>query len=399
VAGQLVDKAPETTWRNPPEISEPDQDEGTAFTQAWTDLANRLGVWGVFEEADSKARIDRYSVIVIGTAGTDAALERPLSKLSGPDAVLYLSAFHNHHAQIEEWDTNPATEHYGMPLIYNIDLAGDVQEFRKGRTITQQKVHWTRCIHVSEGRVFGRPVLKRVWNYIHDLQKISTSTGEAFWQRVAGILAAKLPSGKDDIQPTPNELRALDEVLQQLYHDMKRTVYTNAELYRVADSEPDPHAAADLYMTLIAAGATPPMPKRVLFGSETGERASSEDQKNWLGSISERHEQHAEPRMLRPLIDRLISFGALPRPGRQGYDVVWPTLYSVPEIEVAEANLKRAQSISAVTPMGGDPTLLYEIDEDRNIWPIPRKAEDPSPFEGMEPPDDGDEPPVATEDE
>jgi hypothetical protein len=50
--------------------------------------------------------------------------------------------------------------------------------------------------------------------------------------------------------------------------------------------------------------------------------------------------------------------------------------------------------------MGGDPTLLYEVDEDRNIWPIPRTADEPSPYADLPVPgEDTDEPPADTGDE
>jgi hypothetical protein len=242
--------------------------------------------------------------------------------------------------------------------------------------------------------VFGRPVLKRIFNDLHDLAKVRTSTAEAFWQRVAGIIMAEFAP---DAMPTDEQLAALDAAMQDIVHDLRRFVTGNFELKRLAETEPNPKEAAELYMTLIAAGATPPMPKRILFGSETGERSSTEDQKTWLGAIESRRQQVAEPRVLRPFIQACMDMGVLPR--RTEYEIVWPTLYSVPEKDVAEANALRARAIKDLTPMAGDPTLLYEVDEDRNIWPVPRKADEASPFEiePIEPGAAADEPPAMEE--
>lgn len=388
IAAQIVDRAAETTWRAPPEVVEPETDDDTPFMVAWREMAERLGVWSKFEEAHSKARLGRFAVAFIGTAGgDDRTLELPLTSVAGPEAVLYLSTFDELYVDVQEWDADVTSERYGKPLIYAINFSGNVPSFGLGSgsqlTPGKHRVHHTRVLHVSDGDVYGRPVLKRVWNDLEDLRKITTSSAEAFWQRVAGILGLEIDK---DAKGLESQLAEIDSNLSDLYHDLKRVfAMRGGRLYRVADTEPNPEAAADLCMTLIAAGATPPTPKRMLFGSETGERASTEDQKTWLGSISELDHQFSGPRIVRPFVQRMIDIGALPPPSARKFELVWPTRFQVPEKDVAEANALRARAIKDVTPMGGDPTLLYEVDKDRNIWPKPRTADEPSPFEMLEP--------------
>jgi hypothetical protein len=400
IAGQIVDMVAETTWRAPPEISEPDKPDGTPFTEAVATLVDRLGVWSMFERADRLARIGRYSVVLIGTGATDDVLKQPMRNLRGPDDVLFLAPYSEAHATIESWVEDGSDPRFGLPLTYKIDLASGVTGFMRNRPGTLE-VHWSHCLHIAEGllddEVYGRPALLRIYNDLHDLQKISTSTAEAFWQRVAGILQAVIGAKREQASITDAELEELDTALKELYHDLRRTFYgQDIELKRLAESEPNPEAAADLYMTRISAGCG--IPKRMLFGSETGERSSTEDQKSYLGSIAERQKNHAEPRALRPFLDRLVARKGLTRPGEEGYDVVWPTLFQVPELDVAEANLKRAQAAAALTPIGGDPTLSVEVDEDRNVWLIPRTADDPSPYANLppKPGEETDEPPADT---
>lgn len=406
IAGRIVDMPAQTTWRNPPKVSEEGQKDGTEFTKAWDALAQRLGVWGRLERADRLSRIGRYGVLLIGVAGDDSQLEREMPQLQGPDAVLYLSAFTEQHAQIDSWVVDPRDPRFGQPLTYKIDLTSGVSSFQPTTGSSTQVVHWSRLIHIAEGlledEVYGRPPLQRVYNDLHDLQKVSTSTGEGYWQRVAGILQAKIDP---ESTITEEQLLALDENLQKLYHDLKRTFYgKGVELSRLAEGEPDPEAAADLFFTKIAAGAG--FPKRILFGSETGERASTEDQKTWLGSIAERQKQHAEPMILRALIDRLVEKKALPRPGRAGYQVVWPPLFEESAQVIAEANKARAETAKALTPIGGSPLDLVEVDEERNVLLrptgergelTPEELEPPEPPEPVAPPagdgaQDGEEP-------
>lgn len=404
-AGQIVDMAAETTWRTPPEVVEPGQEDGTKFTQAWEDLVKAQSLWQRFERADRLSRIGRYSVLLIGAAGDDAGLGKELKSLRRPEAILYLAAYAEGHAKVASWVTDPTDPRFGLPEKYKIDLSSGVANFMAAGGSNTVEVHHSRVLHIAEGlsgdEVHGRPALKRVYNDLHDLQKVRTATGEAYWQLVTGILQAIIDP---EAQVTQDQLSELDEALQKLYHDLKRTFYGRGiELSRLAAQTPDPEAAANLYMTLIAAGAG--YPKRMLFGSETGERASTEDQKTYLGSIAERQRQHAEPAILRAFIDRLIDLGALPKPGADGYEVVWPPLFQESEKEVAEANKARAESAKALTPIGGDPMTLVEVDADRNVWlrptgergeltPAELEPEEPEPAVPPDPdaPEDGDEP-------
>ena len=406
IAGQIVDMPAEGTWRVPPEVNEKEATGDTKFSTRFAELADRLSLWNVFERADRMARIGQYSVILIGTAGgSDQTLTQPMPRTPDPASILFLKPFNENLAKVKTWVTDGSSDRFGFPETYDLDLSSNVSGFQPNTGLGNREVHASRVIHVAEGLlnndVFGRPALQRVFNALHDLQKIETSTAEAFWQRVAGILTAKMAVEKDVAPLDENELKALDTALQELYHDLRRTFYGRGiELSRLAETEPDPSAAADLYFTLIAAGSA--IPKRLLFGSETGERASSEDAKTYLGMISERQAQHAEPRILRPFIDRLIDIGTLPRP-KDGYKVVWPTLFEESERDQAEANKLRADAAKSLTPVGGDPVELIEIDDERNIWLKPRSPNDASPFEAPEPaplpqgPDGTPEPPAATD--
>jgi hypothetical protein len=387
VAGRVVDMIAETTWRKPPLISEPDKEDGTEFTEAWEAMAKRLGIWQKFEAADKLARIGQYSVILLGyQGGDDRALPMPPLRMSDPEDLLYVSLYSERLAQIDRWVTDPASERYGQPETYKIDLAGNVPTFRSTSRTGTAQVHATRVIHVAEDPlddpVFGKPALRRIYNPLVDLQKISASSGEAFWQRVAGVLQAKLDPA---VRWTPAQLEALDENLQEIYHELRKTFFIQGgELTRVGDSEPDPTGAALLAMKLISAGSG--IPLRLLFGSETGERSSTEDQKTFLGMIADRQTTHAEPVILRRFIDRQIEFGVLPRPTTGDYDVVWPPLFSEPEKDISEANLNRARTAKELAGIMGDPMVLVEIDEERNVWLLPRAEGEPSPFEGLEPP-------------
>ena len=113
---------------------------------------------------------------------------------------------------------------------------------------------------------------------------------------------------------------------------------------QLAGSVPDPTGHIERLLDLIA--GTVGIPKRLLIGSERGELASSQDENNWAMTIAARHTHHAEPIILRPFIDKLISIQALPMP-RFGYVVEWPNLLAQTEEEEAKTALLWTQALAA----------------------------------------------------
>jgi hypothetical protein len=116
------------------------------------------------------------------------------------------------------------------------------------------------------------------------------------------------------------------------------------------DSEiADPSGHFEVLMSLLS--GTTNIPKRILLGSERGELASSQDETNWNAYIKERQERYAEPKILRPLMDKLIALGALPTPN-DPYKVEWPDLFELDDKDRADIALKKAQAIKAYAPFG-----------------------------------------------
>jgi hypothetical protein len=403
IAGRIVDMPAQTTWRHAPEIVEPDQEDGTEFTEAFAALTDRLGLWARMERVDRLSRIGQYAVLVIGVRGS-ADLAMPLTRVSGPDDIVYLAHYSQQAATIDRWVEDSGDPRYGLPEMYKIDLSRKNSTFRPGTRL----VHQTRVVHVAEDPliddVYGRPVLKRILNTVFNDEKVDAAAAEAFWQIADRILQLNIDP---EARTTEADLADLDTKIQAVYHDLRKHFYAQgAELSWLGGDVADPTAISEILATKMAAGAN--IPKRILFGSERGELASNQDERNYFGMISERQEHHAEPNLLRAFVDRLIDIGGLPRPGDEGYEAQWPDLYVPTEAEKAERNKATADTAKALTPVGGDPYELIEIDDDRNVHLRPsaevwderewEPGEEPEP----EPPpmgDEGDEPEPDTEED
>lgn len=401
IAGRIVDMPAQTTWRHAPEIVEPDSEDGTEFTAAFEDLAKRLGLWSRLERVDRLSRIGQYAVLLIGAkdvTNTDD-LVRPLGQLSGPDDVAYLAHYSQRAAPIDKWVTDPGDERYGLPELYRIDLSRNAGtgKGRAGFTAGSVLVHASRVVHVAEDPLeddtFGRPVLRRVLNTVFNDEKVDAASAEAFWQLADKILMLKIDPDAANV-----DLDAAHTAMQEIFHDLRRHMgIQGGELSWLSGESPDPTGISETLATKMAAGSS--IPKRILFGSERGELASNQDERNYFGMVSERQEHHAEPNVLRVLVDRFVEHGALPRPGEDGYEALWPDLYVPTEAEKAERNSATSTTAKNLTPIGGDPYELVEVDDDGNVQLRPsaevwdeRDREPGEPLEVVDPM--GDEPPA-----
>lgn len=353
IAGAIIDLPVEDTWAAAPEIVEPDRPDGTSFTAGVEKLSRAVGLWRAMANADRVAGIGRYSLLHLGLPGEASA--PPLSA-GGVSVLHWLRVWSEGDAEIVAYD-----DRTNMPSVYRIRTANGTMTVRADR-----------AIHVpADGTdpIFGRPRLRRALNVLSDILKVSSSTGEAFWQSVQSILQAKLdPSAEID----PDQLDKLSEDLGALVHDLRRHFLgRGVELSRVAATVPDPSQTVEMLFSLAAVAGG--IPRRRLFGSERGELASSQDEGTYLAMIGRRQRLYAEALILRPTLDRLIAVGVLPKPATGNYDVVWPELKSPTEQEAAEADVKRAQAAAALAGVGGDPLSLVEIDEDRRVWLVPHR--------------------------
>lgn len=373
-----VDLPCQKTWRHVPgpvDGSDPETDpDDTDFCTAWTELWTALRMQSVVERADRMGAIGEFSVILLGLPAEDQrALREPVEPgtLDGPQDVAYAKPFKQADVEINTLVGDHESPRFGYPETYRIDIgAGGKGRSRAGAVASKSIIaHWTRVLHIVEdpldSDVYGMPRLERALNRLMDLEKVCAATGEAFWQLAAKILTAtvdpKAPMDDDTFD-------ALDEGLEEIVHDLRRHwMAQGVTLDYLGGDTPDPSSPADLYLMLLAACWG--IPKRILFGSETGERASSEDERAMRAIIGERIEQYAEPMVVRQFTDRMVALGALPVPrgGPDVYSFRWPDLYEATDEERADADLTRAETAKALTPLGGEPLDVAEVTKEGRV--------------------------------
>jgi len=352
IAGRIVDAPAASTWNNPPKIVPSDEDDNKKaakdFSRIWDRFTKRTDLFSKIERADKLAGIGEYGVLLIGLRG-GGAIESPVSRKFSADDIMYLSPFSQQNADIHLFVQDPTNERFGKVEIYALETGKNLSNFRS----FQVRTHWSRVIHFADGllgnEVFGLPRLLRVYNLFNDLAKVVGGSAEFYWRIADRGLHL-------DIDPEM-ELQDGDEAklsteVDEYINGLNRVLQTRGVTAKSLGAETaDPRGPFQNLMALIS-GATA-IPQRVLMGSERGQLASSQDKASWNDKISERQRLYAEPTILRPLIDRMISWDMLPD---LEYEIIWPVVFPQTEEErsiIAVRTSSAAKNMAAAKQNGG----------------------------------------------
>lgn len=373
VAGRIVDMPPQETWRNPPQlVAKNEESANHKFFETWEKLAERLSVFRWFEKVDRLSGIGQFGTLFIGTKGD---LEKPVQSTGlQPEDILYLMAYPEGRIEILELEMDPHEPRFGLPKLYKIKLLefqdpSGTRRLSEGEGLIEERVHWSRVIHVAEDalsdRVHGRPRLMRVFDRMWDMMKVTGGSAEMFWQNVAQIFHVNLDP---ELEYDPAELIELDDKFKEMLQGIRRIIQTEGieSIKPLQGKTPDPRGIASVLKTLIASAAE--IPQRILFGSEQGEMASTQDKSEWYGRIEARRERHAEPEILLAFVMRLASWGILELP-KGGIVTEWPSLFE--ETPMEKAGTARAMAMAASKMNATRPDRVIGVREIRVAAGLP----------------------------
>ena len=239
VAARIVNLPVSDTWKNAPDIIElgiKDQTKST-FVTDFNALAKRLRLYYWFKQADILSRIGEFSVIFLGFSGvtTDQGLATEVTNPS-PESLQYLAVYGQDRVRIASWVTNPSDKRFGLPETYEIafggapfvatasgDIRGVSAPQSNGPESQRAIVHASRVMHIVENalddRVVGGATLRRAMNDLDNLFKVSSATGEAFWQLADRVLQAKI---EENMRLSDQAKTELKDQMEEIVHDLRR---------------------------------------------------------------------------------------------------------------------------------------------------------------------------------
>lgn len=356
VGHRVVEVYPKECWVKRPDLYETEDSDETEFEKAWNALQERMNLWYYLARADVVSGIGRFGVVLLGLSD-GKELDQPVGGAMRPVGnarpgskapstpkldLLFLRVFDESVVAIQSRETDTKSPRYGQPNTYTIMFE---EAIRAKGVLKSRIVHWTRVIHIAdnclESEVYGTPRMKVVFNRLIDIVKVLGGGGEMFWRGAfPGYAFEALPG----VQDSDIDKDSLKEELENYSNGMQRwlsVVGLSVKPLTPQVADPSPTLGAILQDICI----TIEVPKRVFMGSEQGELASSQDAQRWNERLHGRCEGHVTPKVIRPLVDRLIQVGVLPQPLE--YTVKWPDRNTSTNSEKADVALKKTQALAA----------------------------------------------------
>jgi hypothetical protein len=361
LATRIVNLWPSEVWKVSPKIFEKESNAVTTeFEKDWEAFARQWHPWSYLKRADEQSRIGRFGVLLIGfdddkpldqiVAGVTETGER--MRRGRRNRVLYLKVFAEQNVTVASLQTNPRHPRYSQVQTYKIKFA---DTDNPGRTKTET-VHWSRVIHLAANRresdIYGAPQMQNSYNRLLDVKKTLGGSAEMFWRGAFAGLSIESPApttGTNASKFTEAERKKLRAEIEAYANGLQRymaLVGMSAKSLAPQVADPTNHVDAQLKMIAVAMN----VPVRMLMGAEAGEKASTQDRKNWNDRVTGEANGYTSPFVVIPFVHRLIIAGVLTAPAkdRLGYydfKAEWPDLNAPTPNEIAEIAQRLAASM------------------------------------------------------
>lgn len=278
----------EHCWSNDPELVEGDEEDRAEAPTAWEKqfkkLAKRLKLWEKFRDADMRRLVGRYSGIILQFKDSKD-WDKPVGKASEAQLINIIPAWEGQ-LTVASWYDNPKEVNFGQPkeFLYRENAVDNNNTTAEpGRMVT---LHPDRVVILGDIRN-GIPFLLAGYNDCVNMEKVLGGSGESFLKNASRQLAINF---EKDVQldeiarahgvPVGELQEIFNEVTVGMSKGIDQTIITQgATVNPLVANVPDPLPAFDVSLQSFCASIR--IPSKIIVGNQTGERASTEDQKTF----------------------------------------------------------------------------------------------------------------------
>lgn len=391
VAGAAVKRMIDGCWEDFPEVYEGDKTKDATKLSPWDKRINKLlkRCWKPIKGADRRNLVGRYSALLLQLKDNKPWYEPVDKVVVGNQAeralVKLIPAWE---AQLEpvEWDSDPDSETFGDVKMYSFtELPVDNSRSpQPGRIIN---VHPDRVIILAEGAdddalYSGKSLLEEGFNKLLDIEKTSGGASEGFLKNASrqlnysfgektnfAALAKALGVGEGQLAD------ALDTQVRRLNDSTDSASFMQdgkAEVLSVAAADPEPTWRTALNEFC----ATIPMPVKILIGMQTGERASTEDAKDWAKTRMSRRNGFLSE-VITCLVTRFWTLGVIPAANGEEITVGWSDLMAPSRAEkIANMGAMADVAVKTMNAYGRSAITENEVRAEGEMQPITRQDDD-----------------------
>lgn len=370
---------------------EQDSEKESTWDKEFASFAKRFKLWKAVRQTDVRRLVGRYAGLILQIAdGKDWS--QPVTGA----AVLkrFIPAWEGQ-LKVETWDLDTRSPNYGEPLMWQFDEVAVCTDGGQSAGARQFPIHPDRVIIFGDFRS-GDSFLTPCYNDFVNLEKISGGSGESFLKNSARQLAINFGE-KVDLNKIARmhgvELKDLQQAFNEQADDLNRgfdklLITQNAETTALVANVPDPVPHYSVSLQNISASTG--IPSKIIVGMQTGERASSEDQKDFAKLCQGRRTNELTDD-IENVVNHLIRIKLLkPSPAAEGeFSVTWDDLSASSDLEKAELADKYATVNQKMAGSGeAAPFSREEIrtaagfdNEDDAPEPLPDVQDEPLPGE------------------
>lgn len=341
-----VEKTILKTWQDDPEIWETKEPRESALEADLRQRFDDLTVWQALAEADRRAMIGGYAGVVLRFAD-GRPFHEPVDKVAGglEGLVEVIPAWGGTGAQLEvaEWVTAADSEHYGKPRLFQFNEAAvgnNLNQVRQFMVHPDRVLIWSR-----DGSVHCRSDLEPGYNDLMDAEKVKGAGGEGFYKAARGNPVLEADKELDlkkmaqamgvSVAEVPDAMNAQVEDFQKGFDRMLMVQGMSAKTLPITLPTGDTFFNA----AVSSFAASMNIPVKILLGSQTGERASTEDANEWALVNNARRVKQARPR-IRAFINRLELVGIIPQ---RDWTISWADLTEASKDKKIERAFKMAE--------------------------------------------------------
>jgi hypothetical protein len=314
-----VDKTVDKTWQDTPWLQEFARDDGDDTPETPTEKEVRerfaeLRVWQNLATADRRGMVGRYAGVILRLAD-NKRFDQPVGRVPGGlDGLVEVIPAWEGQLTVSQWDTDETSETYGQPKMFQFQEAAVDKQTSQPR---QFNVHPDRVIIWSEtGTVHGSSALEPGYNSLLDLEKIRGAGGEGFWKNAKAGLSLEIDKDAKIADmaramgvPETEVVDRMDEQVESFNKGFDKAILLQGiKATPIPVTLPSPEHFFAIALQDFAASLS--IPLKILVGSQTGERASTEDAEEWAKTIMSRRTDETIPNIM-AVVRRLVRFSIL----------------------------------------------------------------------------------------
>jgi len=405
LARAAVDKTIGKTWEDHPYLQEFQRDGTEGGDQGETgleaDIRQRfadLRIWQHLAECDRRSLVGCYSGLILRFADSKAFKEPVETVPGGLMGLVEVIPAWEGQLTVSTWDTNEKSEGYGQPTMFSFaeSAVGQQKQPRTFEIHPDRVIVWSR-----DGTLNGRSALEPGYNALLDMEKIRGGGGEGFWKNAKSGLTLEIDKDVKLSDVAAAQGISAQEFVDQLddqVGDLNRGFDKSLLLQGIKATPMQVNLPSPEHFFAVAAqsfAASWSIPMKVLIGSQTGERASTEDSEEWAKVNMGRRTNQAVPAIM-TFVNRLERVKVLPQ---KDWFLSWTDLTesSMGEkidraVKMADVNSKQPsgeivftgddiRAVVGMEPLSDAERFRDEADpaEEQDALDLPKTEDEPAP--------------------